>query len=346
MVASVGSEEAASCLFPIKRLKPDARLIAARQDRINGAKPNAWSVQGEFLSYSLHLPRLRQNADVVGWHDPSFWFPRFSILNGGKVLPETVLATDLPTPAMNLAPPESLSASELQLLSRTDPANQLFWATTACIAFNICSFRRNRQPFGIGLVGAGAQAVGLQAARLMGCIEFQVPVGQRRSWIEKRLEQECNRHHWPLILMPPEASRSRVATRWVADGSPRNCIIALDREDELPSEHALHLVRSEYPVTSLSHLEQAGPKVLSGYLQSICHRHGSVFCKSICPLINTLYDLAEWFRDAGGDRRTVLRAASLLHAPDSSEAIATLAVSATKRRRRSASTRDRMTAGA
>lgn len=332
--------------------KPDVRrrgLFACVKEVVPDFRyRKGWSVQGEFLSYSLHLPRLRQNADVVGWHDPRFWFPQFSILNGGKILPETVLVNDLPTPAMNLAQPESLSTSELKLLSRTDPANQLFWATTACIALNICSFRwhRHGQPFGIGLVGAAAQHAGLEAARLMGCIEFQVPVGQRRSWIEKRLEQECNRHHWPLILMPPQASRSQVATRWVAAGTPRNCIIPIEREDELPFGHELHLVRSEYPITGLSHLDQVGPKVLPGYLQSVCYRHGSVFSKSICPLINTLYDLAEWFRNAGGDRRAVLRAASLLQTPDSSEAIAALAVAATKRRRRSASIRDRMTAEA
>ena len=83
-------------------------------------------------------------------------------------------------------PPGTLSKYELELLSRRGRESRIFWAVAACIAFNVYEAMRNMKVRGIGLVGAGAQAVGAEAARLLGCTEFLIPIGQRRSWGARR----------------------------------------------------------------------------------------------------------------------------------------------------------------
>ena len=85
--------------------------------------------------------------------------------------------------------------------------------------------------------------IGAEAAKLLGCTEFFVPVGQRRSWVEELLARECNRHHWPLLLLPPAGSKSLVAANWMANGNPKDCLMPLSDKD-LPEGHRLHLVRS------------------------------------------------------------------------------------------------------
>jgi hypothetical protein len=292
-----------------------------------------WNSSSDLLTTLLHRPHVQRDADVVGWRDCRFWFPRFSIMLGGNIrTDETTLVTDVTPPALMFAPPVPLTKDELRLLSRKGRENRIFWATAACIAFNVYASFRNMQHRGIGLVGTGGQALGAEAARLLGCTEFRVPVGQRRSSVETRLEKECNRHNWPVLLMPSEGTKSRIATNWMAKGGLRNCLMPLDNENALPLGHALHLVRSDKHFGTLAHLARVGPKVLPAYLQSICLRHGSVFSQTDCPLLNTLQDLADWFQEAGGDGQTVRRAAGLLQAAGLLEAAAMPSARATGRR--------------
>ena len=91
-----------------------------------------WSSESEHLTYRLHEPSVRQNADVVGWRDGRYWFPRFSLVLGGDVrTDETSLITSVSPPALMCALPAMLSKYELSLLSRRGRESRIFWATAA-----------------------------------------------------------------------------------------------------------------------------------------------------------------------------------------------------------------------
>jgi len=277
-----------------------------------------WSRGSDFVAERLHEPKARGDVDVVGWHDCRFWFSQFSLKLGGSIDEETVLVTKPPAPGSTFSPPGTLTKYEIELLCTRGREARIFWAVAACVAFNVLAPLLRYKPQVIGFIGAGAQRVGLEAAGLLGCVEAPAPTSCRHPWAASRLDEVCDRHNWPVVLLPPSGRAATAVAKWAASDGPKNCVFPVytERAAEHGRANGWHLVHSEPDFGTLECLARVGSKVLPHYLRSVCQRHGATYFDRQSWLLSVLHDLAWWLESIGGDQQVVLRAQHLLRAPD------------------------------
>jgi hypothetical protein len=273
-----------------------------------------WSRDLSTIAMQFHEPEAICDADVVGWTRCRFQFPQFALGLGGAVHPEGAFLAGPAAPCVNFAPPRALYAHELRPLSARTRETRLFWATVAAIVHSVLAPLFHRQPSGIGLLGTGAQVIGRESARLLGCPEFPMLYRQGIAPALARLDRACGQHHWPLLLAPP--TQTSVALRtWIDAPSPRNCVVPLnDALAELALRRGWIIVRSKRHFDMLDKLERIGPRIMPAYLLSVMQRRGSIWFETGNLLENIMHDLAEWLAEQGGDAEAVLRAEHVLAA--------------------------------
>ena len=237
-------------------------------------------------------PKVVQGTETVGWsHEKvAFLLPgRIIGLDGTRKLP---LTEDVATfPAANLRySTEPLPTNWHELADGYTLA--LFWASLAGVLSNVLAPALFQPTQGIGLVGQGAQTVGVAVAKAAGCLTKEI----RNLPSARKGRQEEQRHRWPLCAPIASTVTSAAMTKWLeADQScVRNCITPLDEEnaERKRVEGGWHLLRGLEPATVNTNLLRLVRRLVPQYLRDLCRRQLKVE--------DVLVDLAAFVERKGG----------------------------------------------
>jgi hypothetical protein len=261
----------------------------------------------------FHKPEFFTQVDTVGYRPAQlrFSFPRFSMTFSGEVHEPLPLIARGDVPAANLEPPQTFIAAEVEALSAVSAETMVLWAMCACLMDRLVIGSTSRGPSGIALVGRGAEVMGREAARLLGCIETRLPPRQRTRVVVKRLRSAFGRHDWPPFV----SGRVTPALKaWLLDFDARNCIVPLDWHTGcVAAMHGgWHVICYEGAPGTLESLRSAAAKLIPAYFQDLAQRHFIYPLTRPCWIKGLLKDMAEWFERCGGDARAVRAATKVL----------------------------------
>ncbi len=271
----------------------------------------SWSQNGVAIATQFWQPEFVFGAGRCGWCDArAAWvFETFAIDASGRVQDDGVAVLGEHRPTARLARPSEVHPDSIRLLSRDDEFNQLVWATTACLVANLVAPVTHHPTSGIALVGEGAEFAGYGAARLLGCDDYNLPIGWGTDFVVSVLQKREHTHGWPLSLKKSKASRAYHTTAWLSSEGSRNCVVELPwcSARAISLRGGWHILESDRPFTSIAEYTEALPTVIPAYLkwfgnsrlalpddQSLGH--------------SVLSSLADWFQSLGGDRDAVLSA--------------------------------------
>jgi len=195
----------------------------------------------------FHDPKIVKGVDTVGWdHERvAFLLPgRIIGLDGTRKLPLTEDTAKFP-------------AARLPYSSKAFPTNwhelgneyelSLFWASLAGVLSNVLAQALFTETKGIGLVGEGAQTVGMAVAEAAGCLTREI----RNLPSARKALQEEQRHRWPLCATIASNATSAAMAKWleVDRAYARNCITPMDEEtaERKRAEGGWHLLRGLAP---------------------------------------------------------------------------------------------------
>lgn len=183
---------------------------------------NSWNSKILQLILSFHEPELVSGIDSIGYDEKQqrFVLPEYAIEFGGdvKTHPEGVLAEVVP--GRSIEYPEEISPQELNEID--DP---IAWAGLISVLANFIAPSRGENPCGIGLLGAGADAVVNEVCQALGCAQMDLKSSKSIEpiWDEER------RHGLPVMVHVRPGRR--LFASWIdadrqIDG--HNCVSLMD----------------------------------------------------------------------------------------------------------------------
>lgn len=126
---------------------------------------------------------------------------------------------------------------------------------------------------GIGLVGDGAQTVGMAVAEAAGCLttrEIRTLPSARKAADEEQ------RHRWPLLVPVASNFTPAAMTEWLEPDQPyaRNCITPLDEDtaERKWAEGGWHLLCGLERATANASLLEFVQRFVPLYLRHVCDR--------------------------------------------------------------------------
>jgi hypothetical protein len=224
------------------------------------------------IATAFHDPKIVKGIDTVGW-DPdklAFLLPgRIIGLDGTCKLPLTEDVSAFPAARLRYSS-ASLPANLHELGNEYEMG--LFWGALAGVLSNVVAPALLQPTKGIGLIGKGAQTVGMAVAEAAGCLTREI---RALTSVRKSSEEE-QRHRWPLrVPIAPNATSSAM-TKWLEmdQSYARNCITPLDEEtaERKWVDGGWHLVRGLEPATVNPNLLRFVPCLVPAYLRDVCER--------------------------------------------------------------------------
>ena len=244
------------------------------------------------ISVSFHEPKTVRGTDTVGWDHKrvAFLLPgRIIGLDGTRKLP---LNDDTAKfPAARLRYSSAPLPTNWQEMADAYTLN-LFWGALAGVLINVMSPALFLPTKGIGLVGKGAESVGIAVAEAAGCLTREI----RNLPSARKARQEEQRHHWPLCVPVASNATSAAKTMWleVDQAHPRNCITTMDEEtaERKREEGGWHLLRGVEPATVNANLLGLVRRLVPQYLRDVCRRQ--------LKIEDVMADLAGFIERQGG----------------------------------------------
>ena len=276
-----------------------------------------WAKESFSIAMRFSDPQHIVYSNRVGW-DPvqrKFQFPKFSILNNGKIdpMPMPIRQFDLRQPAAEMAAPMPCRES-VTLLSRVSPETQIIWALAACVAHNLLAGNCLRKPLGVILDGQYALETGVIAATALGCGCVNT-FDCGRTKISDYVSKKCGEHDFPSLVRFGEYSKYQISPTWLDDQNLRNAILPLPARTAIAvSSHGgfVRICADGHP-QPLGQLTSAAPWIIPTYLMDLCRRKKQFYVSEHNDdLFTVLGDLAEWFHQLGGNANAVLAARELL----------------------------------
>ena len=251
-----------------------------------------WSKNLVSVAASFHDPKVMQGTEVVGWDAERLAFAlpgRVIGIDGSYKLPLTEDVLTLPAAGLRY------SSSPLPTnwhKVADDYTLSLFWGALAGVLSNVLAPALLKETKGIGLVGEGAQTVGMAVAKAAGCLTREI---RAVPSVRKATEEE-QRHRWPLCAPIASNATSAAVTKWLeADrGYTRSCITTMDEETagRKWAEGGWHLLRGLEPATVNVSLLKLVRRIVPSYLRDVCERRLKV--------VDVLADLAGFIERQGG----------------------------------------------
>ena len=273
----------------------------------------SWSHNALSVATTFHKPQFFGQVDTVGFRPDQlrFSFPNFSMTFNGEVSDPLPLIASGDVPAANLERPQPLTGEEIAALSVVSVETTVLWAMAACILDRLVIGASSRSPSGIALVGAGAEIMGCEAAKLLGCIETRIPPRQRTQKIVDRLRLACEKHDWPPIISGHMTPKLKA---WLLESDPKNCIVPLDPYTACTAaiHGGWHIVRCEDTPRILESLRSAAMKIIPAFFQDLAKRHFIYKITRPSWIRGLLEDMAKWFEQCGGNSRAVRAATKVL----------------------------------
>jgi len=235
----------------------------------------SWSTSLLDLSKHFYKPLVVREDGQFGWkpHDSRFSLPKFSVTVGAGVNADAAGFIDSWAPGRDLQPPE-MPPNAISMLLENNPANQLFWAATACLGANILAPAVGQPQTGIGLRGQGGFLIGKAAARAAGCCEYEFTVQGITKTVDKVLEidQILRMHNWPLYIQGNEATSRISFSVWINSHQQQNVIQQLDivQSDTLAMLDTWRFIADKTAVTPSSAIKMYGPLLMPLWLQRLC----------------------------------------------------------------------------
>jgi len=279
------------------------REVLNRFDELPLVKRN-WSPHLIELSRQFHTPLVVREDGRFGWkpHDSHFALPQFVVNLGGDVVAEEASVIDSMAPGQTLQPPDALPNAAAVLLEHT-PANQLFWATAACLGANILAPAAGQQIAGLGLIGHGGIMVGKGTARAFGCCEYSA-VGRQLAYGERearRIEQVLITHNWPMMVMRGAGASRTILDAWINGHYSHNAVLCTDayRADLLATLDAWRFVAKSDPIEISPAIQLYGPLILPLWLQRLCGQKLTLQSHEDAYVLRVLDDLAHMMAPYG-----------------------------------------------
>ncbi len=273
----------------------------------------SWSHNAISLAATFHKPEWFGQVNAVGFRPGQlrFCFPRFSLTLSGDVSDPLPLIASGDVPAANLERPQPLAGGEIEALSVVSAETTILWAMAAAVMDRFVIGTSSRSPSGIALVGAGAEVMGREAAKLLGCVEVQIPRRQRTKVVVDRLRRAFEQHDWPPIVNGHVTPKLQA---WLLESDPKNCIVPLDWYTACVAaiHGGWHIIRHEGTPRTLESLRTAAAKIIPAYFQDLARRHFLYPLTRPCRIKGLLKDMGEWFEHCGGDGRAVRAATKVL----------------------------------
>lgn len=275
-----------------------------------------WSQHAYNIALQLHPPEICHSDQKCGWDLQSgrFVFPKFTIEVGGEVTEKEFPVFDKLTPATGFRPPRGLDPRAIEALTEDTPANRIFWAVAACMAANAMALYYNAWDVaGTGLVGAGAQAIGLLAAKALGCAEMTVRSRGRLWAVLDLVEEAVKKHDWPLVVHFSRSVRRENLPFCAVPASKEQAIFDLDPflADAVGMSFRWNLVCCDAPLSEAEAIVEHGPAILPHWLRDRCRRKQPPAYRNRAMARWALEDLAEWIGPRG-DADVVRDAISVL----------------------------------
>jgi hypothetical protein len=260
----------------------------------------------------------------IGDERDGFRFPQFSIRPGGEIRFAKGLAklVDTQRPGAFLHPPTGDFAAVLKTLTHDEVELKAFWAMTACILHNLIAQQNQTSPSGIILDGVFTQTEGVEAAKMLGCVEVDLSHRTRNLPLLEAIRNAVLEQAWPTLIRFNERSRRIITPAWLKEPALRNTILPLDDYAALALGMHGGFVRmfspeSPKPVEGLLNL---AARIIPEYLQDFCRRGQNLEPTGDHRLLDVLFDLAEWIERLGGDPGSVVAASTFLHFDDQNPA--------------------------
>lgn len=232
------------------------------------------SASAVFIAMQFHQPKFTQFMDTIGWQgkEAKFVLPRYAIELGGKVTDQDGSIFSHNVPARVLPKPEELSGLDVAPLLGDRKTSELLWAVLLPTLGNIVAEAFNEQPVGIGLRGAGAEAMGEAVAEALGCHCMELST---KKDVEIAVEAE-HRHNWPVFLQRGTKLSRPIFREWLESDRRRNhnALIALDWwQYTLKSiSGAWTMVEAEHGAPLRHDAVQALRKFVPAYLKDLASR--------------------------------------------------------------------------
>ena len=232
----------------------------------------SWNSRFMRVATFLKEPKILQGLDVVGWDQDklAFLLPGRSIgLDGVRKLP---VCEDISTlPAANLRYTTDLSSTNWNELG-DEYTLGLFWGALAGVLSNVLAPIMLQETRGFGLVGKGAQEMGLAVAKEAGCLVCEIQT-LKSVRVASELEQ---RHHWPLCVTILPRITAAAWRQWIKSEQTyaRNCVMPMDEETAAEKEEGdrWHLLRGSEPSTMNAKLLRLVRRIVPLYLRDVCQR--------------------------------------------------------------------------
>ena len=251
-----------------------------------------WDKYIAHIATAFHEPKIVKGIDTVGWDQErvAFLLPgRIIGLDGTRKLPLTEEVSAFPAARLRYSSaPLPVNLHELG----NEYELGLFWGALAGVLSNVLAPAILTETKGIGLIGEGAQTVGMAVAEAAGCLTREI---RAVPSVRKAAEEE-QRHRWPLCVPVASNATSPAMTEWLEPDQPyaRNCITPLDEEtaERKRAEGGWHLLRGLEPVTVNANLLGLVRRLVPQYLRDVCERRLRVE--------NVVDDLANFIGRQGG----------------------------------------------
>jgi len=232
----------------------------------------SWNKSLLSVAASFHDPKVVQGIETVGWsHEKAaFLLPgRIIGLDGTRKMPLTKDVAAFPAAGLRYST-KPLPANWHELAD--DYTLALFWGGLAGVLSNMLAPALFTETKGIGLVGEGAQTVGMAVAKAAGCLTREI---RAVPSVRKAAEEE-QRHRWPLCVPVASNATSAAMTKWLEEDQSysRNCITPLDEEtaERKRVEGGWHLLRGLEPATANASLLGLVRRIVPQYLRDVCER--------------------------------------------------------------------------
>ncbi|MEI8373847.1 MAG: hypothetical protein WCJ35_13545 [Planctomycetota bacterium] len=272
----------------------------------------SWSHYVLSVAATFQKPEFFHQADTVGFRPGSlrFCFPKFTMTLNGEVSDPLPLIASGDVPAAHLERPQPLTGEEIAALSVVSADTTMLWAMVATLMDRLVIGTSSRSPSGIALVGAGAEVMGREAAKLLGCIECRIPPSQKTQKVVEQLQSAFGQHCWPPVVTGRVTPGLK---KWLLESDPKNCIVPLDWHTACTAAiGGWHIIRHEGTPQSLEALSAAAAKLIPAYFQDLAQRRFIYPITQRCWIKGLLKDMAEWFERCGGDGRAVRAATRVL----------------------------------
>jgi len=289
---------------------------AFRKDELIFRWRRGWSREILALAIEMCQPKTIQDADLVGWRQRIFSFPRFGLdTQGFRAELCTPLVNDQ-TPARNLDPPEPLEKRRVRELTWDAAAANRFWAVILCMARNILAPAVGKPPMGVLLLAAEAGRLATAISDTFGC---RALVSPKRSdaWRQYQHVNTILEHsRWPLVLRSSVTTSGAIG-HLLRQVTPCNCFVTATAIEYPPAglPQGWWILDVTNADGTIELLARFGAQVLLNYLRYVRRRHLELLLPKRKHRDPVWHDLAYWFGELGRGRPAVLGADRYLRVP-------------------------------